>query len=84
MASSNGVSALAMRLLWWTFAPIEFTVTILIAALLYLVVATLLYLDALCGSLKRAGVLIMWRFRVGSIVNSASESTPAAKFSRVR
>jgi hypothetical protein len=72
------------RFLWMVFSPFEFIVTILMAALLYLGVAVFLYLDALCGALKRAAVLLVWRFRVGPIVNSASESMPAAKFSRAR
>lgn len=59
------------------FGLCEFTVTILVAVLLYAAMAVLLYLDALLGSLKRAAALLVWRFRVGAIVNSASESAPA-------
>jgi hypothetical protein len=72
---------MATRCLWAAFAPFEFAVMILIGVPLYLVWSVLLYLDALRSLFQRAVTLLMLRFRVGSVRNSANKFSAASPLS---
>jgi len=71
----------SVRLFLMVLAPIEFIVTILGGALLYLFEAAFLYLGALCALFRRAAALLVLRFTRGRVFTSVSGATPALPLS---
>ncbi len=79
--------ATATRLFWVVFALVEFTVTVLVGALLYLGgalwFAATVYVLALREMVKRASALAMHRFRAGSVFASANGEKTTPAFSEI-
>jgi len=85
--ASKENTATAMRLFWVVFALVEFTVTVLVGALLYLGgalwFAARVYVLALGELIKRASALAMHRFRAGSVFASANREKTSPAFSEI-
>jgi hypothetical protein len=79
-ASEAGLRA-SVRLFLMVLAPIEFVVTILGGALLYLFKAAFLYLGALCALFRRAAALLVLRFTKGRVFTSVGRATSALPLS---